>query len=156
TFSGQSDTFAFLGLGGHGVDLFFCLSGWLLGKQLCDEFKKTGTIEVRRFWLRRWMRTLPAYFAVLLATMAQAIIHGKLSFCLQFFVFLQTYVGTMPFFGVSWSLCVEEYFYLFVAPLLFVFCRHRNLRALLPVLLLIPFAARLSAGWVDAHLGWHW
>src|SRR6516165_1345813 len=41
-----------LQLGGIGVELFFVLSGWLLGRQLCLELADTGTIDVWRFWLR--------------------------------------------------------------------------------------------------------
>jgi peptidoglycan/LPS O-acetylase OafA/YrhL len=146
----------FLGLGGVGVDLFFCLSGWLLGRQLCEEFKRSGTIELRRFWLRRWLRTLPAYYVVLLCTFTQAMIQRKPPQAVQYLVFLQNYVGRMPFFGVSWSLCVEEHFYLLVAPLLLLFCRCRKLRIIVPGLVLIPLACRLGAPWVLAHWGWRW
>src|SRR4051794_14167239 len=61
-----------LQLGGHGVDLFFVLSGWLLGKQLCEELRDTGSVDLKRFWLRRWLRTLPAYYAVMSLTIIQA------------------------------------------------------------------------------------
>lgn len=145
----------FLALGGVGVDLFFCLSGWLLGKQLCEEFKKTGTIELRRFWLRRWLRTLPAYYAVLLFTYAQALYQGRHPESWQYLIFLQNYMPQMPFFGVSWSLCVEEHFYLLVAPLLLLFCRTPRLCLLVPLLMLIPLASRLSMGWVNENWGWH-
>lgn len=50
-----------LQFGGTGVDLFFVLSGWLLGCQLFKELNKHNTINIKRFWVRRWMRTLPAY-----------------------------------------------------------------------------------------------
>jgi peptidoglycan/LPS O-acetylase OafA/YrhL len=145
----------FMGLGGVGVDLFFCLSGWLLGRQLCEELQRTGGLEVRRFWLRRWLRTLPAYFAVLFATMAQAVLQGKLAHWWPYPVFLQNYLG-MPFFGVSWSLCVEEYFYLAVAPTLLLFYRRPRLRPVVPLLLAVPLVARLATPYVALHYGWKW
>jgi peptidoglycan/LPS O-acetylase OafA/YrhL len=146
----------FLALGGIGVDLFFALSGWLLGRQLCQEFARTGTIEVRRFWLRRWLRTLPAYYAVLLATVGQSIIQHKTPMFAQYLVFLQNYIGHMPFFGISWSLCVEEYFYLAVAPLLLICLRDARWRWFAAGLLVVPAVSRALTPWVWAHFGWTW
>jgi peptidoglycan/LPS O-acetylase OafA/YrhL len=68
---GSPSYLAPLQFGGTGVDLFFLLSGWLIGSQLFTEKQKSSTIDVKRFWIRRWMRTMPAYFVVLLATLAQ-------------------------------------------------------------------------------------
>src|SRR5262245_7175385 len=97
-----------LQLGGKAVDLFFVLSGWLLGYQLLSEFRDTGTIDVRRFWLRRWLRTLPAYYAVLLLTFLwQIAARHNYELCWSYLLFGQTYLTDMPYFGVSWSLCVE-------------------------------------------------
>ena len=52
--------------------------------------------------------------------MLQAVLQNRFEFSqLSYFVFLQTYVyDHTPFFGVSWSLCVEEFFYLLIAPLI--------------------------------------
>src|SRR5947207_11340403 len=44
-----------LQIGVTGVDLFFVLSGWLLGRQLALELQDTGSIRLTRFWSRRWM-----------------------------------------------------------------------------------------------------
>ena len=123
------------GLGGRGVDLFFVLSGWLLGHQLLTELREKGTIEIKRFWLRRWVRTLPAYYAVLLPTYLQQMYkYHELSFNPSFLVFGQTYWSTMPYFGISWSLCVEEHFYLLIAPLLMLLRRGWGAIALLVLL----------------------
>ncbi len=129
------------GLGGRGVDLFFALSGWLLGRQLLREYFDSGRIDFRRFWLRRWLRTLPAYYAVLIAT--------TLWYCRRtgeppdwtFPVFLQTYCSDMPYFGVSWSLCVEEHFYLAV-PLLTLLVATRWGRLILVAVLVLPEVCR--------------
>lgn len=106
-----------LQLGGMGVDLFFVLSGWLLGCQLFKEMD-SGTIQVKRFWYRRWLRTLPAYYAVLGFTIFQQFLtkeNPKLYW--DYFVFLQNYNYPLEIFYVSWSLAVEEQFYLMIAPL---------------------------------------
>lgn len=114
---GAPDSIAPLQLGGTGVDLFFVLSGWLIGSQLFAELKRHGNIEVRRFWIRRWMRTLPAYYAVLCYTIIQlSITKAGFSFPFQHFLFIQNYDHPITVFSVSWSLCVEEQFYLVIAP----------------------------------------
>lgn len=107
-----------LQFGGTGVDLFFVLSGWLIGSQLFDEQRKYSNIDLKRFWLRRWMRTFPAYYAVLILTIIQMYLTKENpEFPGHYFLFLQNYQETMPIFYVSWSLCVEEQFYLIIAPI---------------------------------------
>ncbi len=110
----------FIGL--FGVDLFFCLSGFLIGRILLQESaawadeKDEGLV---RFWYRRWMRTLPLYFFIFLVSLkydwtGAATLSSKLSYL----VFAQNLSWPMPaFYGLTWSLAVEEWFY-FVFPLL--------------------------------------
>jgi peptidoglycan/LPS O-acetylase OafA/YrhL len=136
-----------LQLGGKGVDLFFVLSGWLLGRQLILELRDTGSVRLGRFWVRRWLRTIPAYYAVLAATCAFLLARGKSDLSGSYLYFGQTYLTGMPYFGVSWSLCVEEHFYLLVAPAMLLFWRRRWSRLLVPVVLLGPTLCR--------HFGWY-
>jgi peptidoglycan/LPS O-acetylase OafA/YrhL len=60
----------------------------------------------------------------------------------------------MPYFGISWSLCVEEHFYLLVAPTLLLMWRYARLRWLLPLLLLTPSVCR-TLGWFGADYQTH-
>lgn len=131
------------GLGGKGVDLFFALSGWLLGRQLLRELAATGRIDARRFWARRWLRTLPAYFAMLAFTYAWQSLRTGRSPDWTFLYFGQTYLSDMPYFGISWSLCVEEHFYLLI-PLALVLLNWSWGAAALSLLLLLPQAFRLA------------
>ncbi len=135
-----------LTVGGHGVDLFFVLSGWLLGTILLRELKATGTIQLKRFFARRWLRTLPAYYVVLALTFLQRAIQGNM-ICADssYLLFLQTYAyPSMPFFGISWSLCVEEHFYLLIAPALLFFAPRGNaIWAMFLMLLIAPMFFRL-------------
>lgn len=153
---GSPADYRVLQLGGKGVDLFFVLSGWLLGRQLMRELRDTGTVDLRRFWYRRWLRTLPAYYAVLAFTFAWQIAKGNYHLRWSYLFFGQTYLTDLPYFGVSWSLCVEEHFYLAVAPLLLLFWRVRLALILLPVLLVLPVVCR-TAGWYfhDAGIETH-
>lgn len=140
-----------LQLGGTGVDLFFVLSGWLLGSLLFKEAAKNGEINVKRFWVRRWMRTLPAYYVVLVLSVCQRYLtKDGVEFPWEYFVFLQNYDYPLYFFSISWSLCVEEQFYLLIAPLLaFLTVMNKRMTTItLLILLLLPLFFR-TMGWYD-------
>jgi peptidoglycan/LPS O-acetylase OafA/YrhL len=138
-------------VGGRGVDLFFVLSGWLLGSQLFREAERTGTIDVRRFWVRRWLRTLPAYHAMLLATFGQIVVQGRADrIDWRYLLFVQNYLPDMPYLGVTWSLCVEEHFYLAVAPAVWLAFRRRWGVWLVAVIASGLVAAHV-AGWYPTH-----
>jgi peptidoglycan/LPS O-acetylase OafA/YrhL len=51
-------------IGWTGVDLFFVLSGYLIGFQLLKEYKNTGDLNFKRFYIKRFFRILPVYVAV--------------------------------------------------------------------------------------------
>lgn len=139
-----------LQIGAHGVDLFFALSGWLLGRQLLIELARSGTIDLWRFWLRRWLRTLPAYYAILIFTYAwQILLKQNYDLDLTYLFFIQTYCLPMPYFGVSWSLCVEEHFYLAVAPFILAAARTRWIAWTTFAILLLPSICRMM-GWYDS------
>lgn len=108
--------------GFYGVELFFVLSGFLIGEIIVKQFSSGFSMEhIKQFYLRRWMRTLPLYYVVLvLSLIADSILHKNLNFHLSHFVFLQNFNATeREFFKVSWSLAIEEWFYLLL-PLLFL------------------------------------
>lgn len=107
---------ALLNWSAHGsVD--FVLSGLLIARPLLNEIHGSGTVNLRCFWARRWLRTLPPYFVVL-AILSSAPgwmggLKADLRWFPQNFVFLQNYFHTRPFlFFWSWTLCIEEQFYL--------------------------------------------
>jgi peptidoglycan/LPS O-acetylase OafA/YrhL len=104
--------------GALGVDLFFVLSGFLIGSLYWKEQKAHGQIELVRFWQRRWWRTLPAYYVALGLAWGAVFVARREPFDPLYLVFLQNYEHVLPFFLVSWSLCIEEHFYLFLPPLL--------------------------------------
>lgn len=134
---GSPELLAPLQFGGTGVDLFFVLSGWLIGNQLLIEKKRFGDIQITRFWIRRWMRTMPAYYAVLSVTILQLYLtKDNFTFPWPHIFFLQNYFGDLNVFFVSWSLSVEEQFYLFIAPL-FVFTLGLNKKYQILVLVVL-------------------
>ena len=103
--------------GMFGVELFFVLSGFLIGNLL---FRIVRTDPSWRGWLvfmtRRWMRTLPLYFlwmGVLLLVWAP--LDHTWSHVVHYATLTQNLFWPMPrdkWFGVSWSLTTEEWFYL--------------------------------------------
>ncbi|MCP4992047.1 MAG: acyltransferase [Colwellia sp.] len=147
-----------LQLGGIGVDLFFVLSGWLLGGQLFREVEKNQKVDIKRFWVRRWMRTLPAYYAVLILSVLQQYISVEnVEFPWEYFVFIQNYNDNLSFFSISWSLCVEEQFYLFIAPFIGALClKDKKTTTIgLLILLLIPLFSRELSWYTEGYSTTH-
>ena len=120
--AGASNSFTQFDLvrnGWIGVDLFFVLSGYLIGKQLWAELRETRTIRFRRFIVRRGLRIWPLYFFFLVFVL---IVLGRGDFPYGAWwsdlVFLTNYINKGVVMG-SWSLCTEEQFYI-LAPLLLI------------------------------------
>lgn len=115
-----------------GVDLFFTLSGWLIGGLLLAELRKTGELRIGRFLWRRALKIYPAYYALLAYTFARTFasggtdaIAGLLRDGWSCLVLAQNYLGEHYPWGHTWSLAVEEHFYLTIPfVLLFAFRRH--------------------------------
>lgn len=134
-----------LHIGEFGVDLFFVLSGWLIGGLFWAEQRKFGDVEIGRFLCRRWLRTVPPYFVILPLAWLGTYLARREPFDLSYLFFLQNYRDTLAFFQVSWSLCVEEHFYL-VLP--FLLTTVRLLRLPVPIVLsllaALPFINRIT------------
>jgi len=110
---------ALLETGWVGVDLFFVLSGFLISGLLFSEFEKTGTINLKRFWIRRGFKIYPPFYALIGLTAFAALVrtHQLPHQLLWEATFLQNYFSR--FWPHTWSLAVEEHFYLSL-PLLFL------------------------------------
>jgi peptidoglycan/LPS O-acetylase OafA/YrhL len=112
-----------------GVDLFFVLSGFLIGGILLRTLSRQGVTPAVMigFWRRRWLRTLPNYYlflAINLLVAALAIPYAFAAFDWRFLLFSQNLTPfgvNHAFFPEAWSLSVEEWFYL-SAPLLIGAC----------------------------------
>jgi len=105
-----------------GVEIFFVLSGFLIGRILYRAYTSEGFSfhKVFYFWIRRWFRTLPNYYLVLLINVLIVLyIGGQLPNHLwRYLFFLHNFATEMPwFFAESWSLSVEEFAYI-LGPLL--------------------------------------
>jgi peptidoglycan/LPS O-acetylase OafA/YrhL len=114
------------GKGPAGVDLFFCISGFLITTLLLREKARTGGVTLGDFYLRRALRLLPLYYAVLLAHLVFALCSSSaLSQRAHFLRTLPLYatftanwfadfaVPHAILFSFAWSLCIEQQFYAF-------------------------------------------
>jgi peptidoglycan/LPS O-acetylase OafA/YrhL len=116
--------------GWSGVDLFFILSGFLIGKQLWRELQATGTVAFGRFIMRRGLRIWPIYYVILTYyALFSPIIHPLW----PDWTFLSNYV--YGGFVLGWSLSTEEQFYLSVPVILLIVRRRLSLMGYLWLLL---------------------
>lgn len=106
-----------IGGGLHGVQIFFVLSGYLITTLLLREYERTGNVSLRRFYARRSLRIFPPFYAYL-AVLALLWIAGILSEHWPTYLAAATY--TFIYFPHpqgwqlmhTWSLSIEEQFYL--------------------------------------------
>ncbi|MEM6469994.1 MAG: acyltransferase [Planctomycetota bacterium] len=140
--------------GDMGVDLFFIISGILIGGILLREHQKSNGINLRRFYGRRIMRLMPVYLVVMLmgvyflrdipraAILADINPTGNVENAWANILYVNNFLSVRDqYMGWCWSLAIEEQFYL-VAPLL--------------ILLLIPWSKRPALWLLAAFLfsGW--
>jgi peptidoglycan/LPS O-acetylase OafA/YrhL len=104
-----------------GVELFFVLSGYLIGGILIRSSEQSGSQWLRTFYARRWMRTLPNYYLFLLLNLLLVYLSvrtGDPADAWRYAFFVQNLFSPPPiFFQEAWSLAVEEVFYLLFPPL---------------------------------------
>jgi peptidoglycan/LPS O-acetylase OafA/YrhL len=151
---GMSIPWAMGYVGGLCVELFFVLSGFLIGGLLLDVAERSPTLRGWfTFLVRRWMRTLPLYvlwIAVLMVIMRPPS-RGEYAFA--YLTFTQNLFWPMPagdWFGVSWSLSIEEWFYLLFSSVLLgltALWRRGAMILTCALFLIIPLALRI--GWGD-------
>lgn len=159
--------------GWSGVDLFFVLSGFLIGGILLDASRAPHYF--RAFYMRRVYRILPVYYlwtmiygvliagAVWLFPGRYPVVAGDLLRVPVQLLFLQNiFIGMAPFtwvwFVVTWSLAVEEQFYLLAPPLIRYISRRKLIIALVltviaaPVLRFLVFRYWIPGGFAAAFL----
>jgi peptidoglycan/LPS O-acetylase OafA/YrhL len=128
------------GMGETGVGIFFALSGYLITGHLVDEWRRTGRVALRDFYVRRVARLLPALLVMLtICNLAYLAIgrHGILRGSVYALLYVANYAtivsgNYVPGYGQTWSLAVEEHFYLvWPLALLAVLSRARDVRGLL-------------------------
>jgi peptidoglycan/LPS O-acetylase OafA/YrhL len=147
-----------------GVDIFFALSGFLIGRILFLQLLEEGRVGFKRFYIRRVFRIFPAYYVVLTLSLFVLAHFGVFRFMYGGATWLELlkrspanylYIANYLFGAtvpnallICWSLCIEEHFYLLVPgllALLFSVVRGRQRLAWLVALLAVPVGARCLA-----------
>jgi peptidoglycan/LPS O-acetylase OafA/YrhL len=149
--------------GTAGVDLFFVLSGFLITAILIEEWDGTGTVSLKRFYLRRILRLLPAAFAMLglYAIYARFFeTEAEAANTFRFTKYALAYVANWarafrwsghPALGHMWSLSVEEQFYIIWPLALIAMLRVRIDRRVILGLLILAICAVAA----NRALLWH-
>lgn len=159
-------------IGKLGVTLFFVLSGFLITYLLLVEDRSVGTINIKDFYIRRILRIWPLYYTVVLAAFfilpnisVIAIpnlmndINEHFGFYFLLFLFflpnlaLQGYGAVLPYASQSWSVGVEEQFYL-IWPLLMKFVKNK-MKLLLGVIFVYFFIQQVGFRFVKHFIGWN-
>lgn len=133
----------------YGMDLFFVLSGFLIGAILLRSLDTSGTQNLKRFYIRRIFRTFPSYYLVLTFLVLITPLTAQQSAHLIYeYVYLTNFMPLarheiLMFWG--WSLALEEQFYLAVPLLMWLLFRLKTDRArmiALGVLIALPLVTR--------------
>jgi len=113
-----------------GVDLFFVISGFIVSNILFTEYKKNNIIRFKRFMMRRILRIFPPFYGCIIISFI--IIGAITNFNLKLiksvlinFCYLQNYAYS-NFIPHTWSLAVEEHFYIILPIILFVYLKFNN------------------------------
>ncbi len=141
-----------------GVDLFFVLSGFLISQLLFNEIKKTKTIRVPRFLLRRFWKIYPPLFVLLVFSWFFQLYLLKwnvpLTALISELVLLTNYAT--PMWGYTWSIAVEEHFYLTLPLVLFLM---RNNLSRVPgiavTIAVVALILRTLTPWPTAYFSTH-
>jgi len=132
--------------GDYGVDVFFTISGILIGSIVFSALRK-GTFSFRGFYTRRFLRLAPAYYATLLVLLLlpkHPLLTNQHDNYLYNFLYLSNFPPLLgQFMGWSWSLSIEEQFYLAFPALAAVLVRTK--RAWVPWLVVV---------WAGAGVAW--
>jgi peptidoglycan/LPS O-acetylase OafA/YrhL len=158
---GRESIFDRFALGTHGVNLFFAISGLLITSRLLEEWDRSGSVSLKRFYVRRAFRILPPAL-LYLSCVALLGLFGLLPVTREEFVaatlFFRNYLppilganGAGFFTSHYWSLGVEEHFYLFWPALLLLAGRKRALPVAITIALLIA-AWRHVEAWREIML----
>jgi peptidoglycan/LPS O-acetylase OafA/YrhL len=145
-----------------GVDMFFVISGYVIASLLLREREMTGDISVSRFYVRRALRLYPALLVlVLVVTPIAAVDHighpvpdglAALSYVTDFW---SNGFGHLSLLLHTWSLAVEEQFYL-VWPVLLLFILRRNLPLRVILIGLAAISVLITYGVYSAHIHRLW
>ncbi|WP_303289432.1 acyltransferase [Marinobacter sp. SS5-14b] len=144
-----------------GVEFFFVLSGFLIGTIFLKTFSdSSGIKDLLYFWKRRWWRTLPNYYLfIVINSVGFSVLKDDFIFDWRYLFFLQNLIRPNEgFFSVSWSLTVEEWFYVTVPFIFLIFLRISKSKAsaIWSTFLLVVIASFIGRHYYISHFEATW
>ena len=142
--------------GWMGVDLFFVLSGYLIGWQLLKPYTFGEQPRWRRFFVRRAFRVLPAYLAVLALYFFLPAVRESAGIQ-PLWQFLTFTLNLFPDYfhnralSHAWSLCIEEHFYLLLPPVVWLLARRPAIARTAATALAVLIGGMLLRAWLWQH-----
>jgi peptidoglycan/LPS O-acetylase OafA/YrhL len=140
--------------GDKAVDLFFVISGFLIGQMLFREYNKTQKIDLKRFFLRRFWRLTPAYYLVILMVALTAGPNVEKIWLWAFAFYVNNYIPIQHnYIHFAWSLAIEEQFYaIFSAFVAFVFFKIRYQLSFLWFMYGLSFVILFCLLWLNPEI----
>jgi peptidoglycan/LPS O-acetylase OafA/YrhL len=144
-------------LGWTGVDLFFVLSGFLIGSLLLKPGATGKKLKIGEFYLRRAYRILPAYLVVVALYLFVPVWREHPIVAPAWKLLSFTYNLTMRYpqelaFSHSWSLCIEEHFYLLLPLIILWLMRRPSARMAIALFLFVLIFGIAIRGWTLFHV----
>ena len=123
--------------GWAGVDLFFVLSGFLVSGLLFREYQRDGNVSFGNFFMRRGLKIYPSFMLLLVGYGWVEYLVGDFSFrrLLWETLYVQNYFGGL--WNHTWSLAVEEHFYLILGTSVTILVAAGRLRKIVPAVFVV-------------------
>jgi peptidoglycan/LPS O-acetylase OafA/YrhL len=150
-------------VGWAGVDLFFVLSGFLISGLLFSSYQERSQLDVSRFYIRRGLKIWPAFYTLIAIGVLLDVARGHhiiTNYLLSELFFLQDYFRSI--WGITWSLAVEEHFYLILPLVLLLMIRLDRERpfAAMPYVFtgiaIFSLTCRFAVGWKENGIVDYW
>lgn len=144
-----------LSFGGfYGVEIFFVLSGYLIGKIIIRDFITSKQIKLSnllKFYLWRILRTWPLYYILLIIL----YICGN-KFDWHYMLFLQNFNDKqLSLWGVTWSLTIEEYYYIIFPMLILVMSIFNNNKSYIFLMIFFILIENILRIYLKLHYDWN-
>lgn len=149
--------------GGLGVTLFFFISGYIITSILLREYEKSATLDIKAFYIRRFLRLTPALYGYVLFAVLISLWVGLKMYWMDVgatLLYITNYweifhgfgvEGELSPFSITWSLAIEEHFYIFYPALLLLLLKFRyRPETILTLIIFIVLGWRL---WLAVGIG---